>query len=162
MFQELRESQALAYSVYSTFTTPRKINDSHFQLSYIGTQADKLEEALMGMMNLLKEMPKSEGNLNAAKEGIVQKIRTERITKSAIMNYIERAKKMGLSSDSRKNIFENIENFSMGDVENFHNEKISNQNYTYLVLADKKSINFELLSKYGKVEFLTLEKVFGY
>lgn len=162
MFQELRESQALAYSVYSTFTTPRKINDSHFQLSYIGTQADKLEEAMMGMMNLLKEMPKSEGNLNAAKEGIVQKIRTERITKSAIMNYIERAKKMGLSSDSRKNIFENIENFSMDDVENFHNEKISNQNYTYLVLADKKSINFELLSKYGKVEFLTLEKVFGY
>ena len=35
------------------------------------------------------------------------------------MNYIERAKKMGLSSDSRKNIFENIENFSMDDVEKF-------------------------------------------
>ena len=33
MFQELRESQALAYSVYSTFTTPRKINDTHYQLS---------------------------------------------------------------------------------------------------------------------------------
>ena len=39
------------------------------------------------------------------------------------MNYIERAKKMGLSSDSRKNIYENIENFSMDDVKIFTMKK---------------------------------------
>ena len=49
VFQEIRESQALAYSVYSTYTIPKDTNTSHYSMSYIGTQADKLSEAMEGM-----------------------------------------------------------------------------------------------------------------
>ena len=53
VFQEIRESKALAYSVYSTYTLPKDTNDSHYLMSYIGTQVDKLEEAILLQSELL-------------------------------------------------------------------------------------------------------------
>ena len=52
VFQEMRESKALAYSVYSTYTMPRDTNSSHYVMSYIGTQADKLSESISDMLNI--------------------------------------------------------------------------------------------------------------
>ena len=46
VFQELREAKALAYSVFSVYKTPKQINEHNYIVSYIGTQADKLPEAL--------------------------------------------------------------------------------------------------------------------
>ena len=54
-----------------------------------------------GMMNLLKSMPQSESNMEAAKEGVIQKIRTERITKSKVLSQYESAQKKGIDFDSR-------------------------------------------------------------
>ena len=92
VFQEMRESKALAYSVYSTYTIPRDTNSSHYLMSYIGTQADKLSEALAGISELLDFMPEAESNMNNAKEAIEQKIRTERLTKSRVLSEYEKQK----------------------------------------------------------------------
>ena len=59
-------------------------------MSYIGTQADKLSEAMVGMTELLDVMPEAETNMNNAKEAIEQKIRTERLTKSKILSEYEK------------------------------------------------------------------------
>ena len=74
VFQDMRESKALAYSVYSTYTIPRETSKSHYLFSYIGTQADKLGEAMTGMNDLLINMPEAESNMNNAKESIEQKL----------------------------------------------------------------------------------------
>ena len=94
VFQDLRESKALAYSVYSTYTIPKKLEDSHYQFSYIGTQADKLAEAMDGMLGLLTQMPEANSNFENAKEAVLQKIRTERITKTKVLDYFEAAQKI--------------------------------------------------------------------
>jgi hypothetical protein len=56
VFQTMRESKALAYSVYATFTRPSKKEDAHYVFAYIGTQADKLHEAMDGFFDLLTVM----------------------------------------------------------------------------------------------------------
>ena len=73
VFQEMRESKALAYSVYSTYTIPRDTNSSHYLMSYIGTQADKLSEALAGISELLISCPEAESNMNNAKKQLNKK-----------------------------------------------------------------------------------------
>ena len=162
IFQELRESKALAYSVYSTYTIPRKKNQSHYQFSYIGTQVDKLKEAMGGLMGLLDKMPESEGNMNAARDGVIEKIRTERITKTNILNEYEKAKKIGIDYDIRKKIFNSIEEFTMQDLSNFHNNHISNNHYVYMVLGDKDLLDIDVLEQYGEITYLSLEDIFGY
>jgi predicted Zn-dependent peptidase len=81
VFQELRESKALAYTTFSSFTTPQRKERSHYNIAYIGTQADKLPEAIAGLKELLVNMPASELTYNSAKDNLLQKLRTERVTK---------------------------------------------------------------------------------
>ncbi|MGC6429267.1 MAG: M16 family metallopeptidase [Flavobacteriales bacterium] len=162
VFQTLRESKALAYSVYSAYSTPREKDKSHFVTAYIGAQSDKLEEAMFGMNELLDEVPQLPSNLENAKEAVIQKIRTERITKDNILFNYESAKKLGYNYDMRKDIFENINSYSMDDISNFHNQYMSGNDYTILVLGNKDELDLDALKKHGPVKFLTLEDIFGY
>ena len=162
VFQEMRESKALAYSVYSAYRIPSKKEDSHYAMSYIGTQADKLSEAIKGMSNLLDTMPESESNLNNAKDAIVQKIRTERITKTNILDQYEKSKQMGIDYDPRKDLFEKVNDFSMNNIIEFHNEYMAKNNRVLLVLGSKDEIDLNILRKYGEIKQLSLEQVFGY
>ncbi len=162
VFQDMRESKALAYSVYSTYTIPRDTSKSHYLFSYIGTQADKLEEAMIGMNELLANMPEAESNMKNAKESIVQKIRTERFTKSMVIDEYLRAKKLGLDYDIRKDLFDVVENFDMSNLKDFHDSYIAKGDRVIIVLGKKDELDLNVLANYGKVEYLTLEDVFGY
>jgi len=162
VFQDLRESKALAYSVYSTYTIPKKQEDSHYQFSYIGTQADKLGEAMEGMLGLLTQMPEANSNFENAKEAVLQKIRPERITKTKILDYFEAAQKINIDYDQRKDLFNNVSSFSMDDLRKFHNSHINNENFTYMVLGNVEDLDMEILQRYGNVQVLNLEDIFGY
>ncbi|MBK8368393.1 MAG: insulinase family protein [Bacteroidetes bacterium] len=67
VFQDLRESKALAYSCYSVYRKSADPKLPYYNFSYIGSQADKLPEAMAGMMNLLNNVPKSDVSFGAAK-----------------------------------------------------------------------------------------------
>jgi predicted Zn-dependent peptidase len=162
VFQEMRESKALAYSVFSTYTIPSKNDETHYLMSYIGTQADKLGDALVGMNELLDVMPEAEANMNNAKEGIEQKIRTERLTKSRVLSEYEKAQKMGVNHDVRKDVYEGIQNFDMNSLREFHNSHIASGTRVVMVLGSKEDLDLEALKQYGEIKHLTLEDVFGY
>ena len=162
VFQDMRESKALAYSVYSTYTIPRDTSKSHYLFSYIGTQADKLGEAMTGMNDLLINMPEAESNMNNAKESIEQKIRTERFTKSRIIDEYLRAKKLGINYDIRKDLYDVVETFDMNTLKGFHDAYIAQGTRVIIVLGKKEDIDLDILANYGEVEHLTLEDVFGY
>ena len=162
VFQEMRESKALAYSVYSTYTIPSDKDDSHYLMSYIGTQADKLADAMLGMTELLDVMPEAEANMNNAKEGIEQKIRTERLTKSRVLSEYENAQKLGVDYDLRKDVYKGVENFDMSSLRDFHNSHISSGTRVVMVLGAKDDLDLEVLKQYGEIKHLTLKDVFGY
>ena len=162
VFQDMREARALAYSVYSTYRIPSKKEDYHYSMSYIGTQSDKLEEAIDGMNGLLNVMPEAESNMKNAKKAILQKIRTERLTKSQVLNQYESAMRMGLDYDIRKDLFNQVENFNMDTLKDFHDTYISNETRVVMVLGSKNNLDLNVLEKYGTIKHLTLEDVFGY
>ena len=162
VFQEMRESKALAYAVNSRYRVASKKTDYNYIASYIGTQADKLPEAMAGMMNLINNMPQSENNFISAKESIIQGIRTERITKAGILFNYENAKKLGLEEDIRKNIFNQVPTMKFSDIKLFEENHLKNKQYTVLVIGKKESLDLKALEKYGKITFLTLEDIFGY
>ena len=162
VFQEMRESKALAYSVYSTYTIPSKLDDAHYLMSYVGTQSDKLIVAMDGMLELLSIMPVAETNMENAREGIVQKIRTERLTKSQVLSEFEKANKMGIDYDIRKDLYSQVQDFTMNDLQNFHQSHINTENKVIMILGSKDELDLESIKKYGEIKFLSLEEVFGY
>ena len=162
VFQELRESKALAYSATSRYANADKVGRSNYQLSYIGTQADKLPEAMAGMETLLNDMPMAEANLNVARQSIRNSIATERITKSDVLFAYERAKRLGLDYDLRRDVYEQTANMSLADLKKFQEARVKGRPQTVLVIGSKDRLNFKELAKYGQVQQLSLKEIFGY
>jgi predicted Zn-dependent peptidase len=162
IFQELREAKALAYSTYASFTTPKKKDLSHYVIGYIGTQSDKLPEAMDGLVNIINNMPQADITFSAAKNNLIQNMQTSRVTKSGVLfNYLA-AQKMGLDYDIRRDIYQGAQSFTMQDVVKFFETNVKGRNYNILVLGDKIKLDMSYLQKYGNVEEVTLEKIFGY
>jgi predicted Zn-dependent peptidase len=162
VFQEIRESKALAYSVSSSYRNATKKSDNNYVYSYIGTQADKLPEAMAGMMNLFENMPESETAFKTSKEAIIQSIRSERITKTAILFSYENAKRLGLDYDIRKDVYTKVPTMTFEEVKNFEQSHLKGKKYSVLTLGKKDALDLKTLEKYGPVTFLTLEDIFGY
>ena len=73
VFQEIRESKALAYSARSYFSTPRKLDQAHYVSAYLGTQVDKLGEATTAILELMNNMPEVSGQFEDAKVAALKK-----------------------------------------------------------------------------------------
>ena len=69
---------------------------------------------------------------------------------------------MGVDYDLRKDVYAKVPNMTFNDVKAFHAKYIKDKKHTYLVLGDKKEIDFKVLKKYGKVKYLKMEDIFGY
>jgi predicted Zn-dependent peptidase len=162
VFQELRESKALAYSVSSYYRMPNRADKPCYMFAYIGSQADKLPEAMGGMTDLLNTMPESDVLFQAAKQSVLQSLRSERITKAQILFSYENSRRLGLDYDIRKDIFSRVPTMTIADVRAFQQQYVKNKTWTVLVVGKKSLLDMPTLEKYGNVKFLTKKDIFGY
>ena len=162
VFQTIRESKALAYSTFALVQSPAKKEDNYTFMGYVGSQADKMNEAIVSMNELLADLPKTEQNFVNAIKGQKKDIETQRITKDGIIfNYLS-AKKRGLTEDIRKSVYGDLDKLTIADLATYHQEKFKNQPFTYTVIASEKRISMDDLKKYGEVKKLNVDDLFGY
>lgn len=162
IFQTMRESKALAYSVYARYGTPRRPDQSHYITAYIGTQADKVPEAMAGFFELLNTMPRSDKALHSAKDGIINRIKPERITRADVIFRYLSARRMGLDHDTRRDLYHQVPELTFDDINAFFEDYITGQSYNIMIVGDIEQIDQEGLRQYGEISQLTLEEIFGY
>lgn len=162
VFQELREARGLAYSAFSAFATPSRMDESFYNYAYIGTQADKLISATDGMIGLMNNMVRADKQFDMAKESVLKQIDSERIIKANIFwTYMGNLDK-GIDYDIRKDVYDYIGKASMDDFAQFFDANIKGKNYTFLVVGNKQALDMNVLKKLGTVKELTLEEIFNY
>ncbi len=162
VFQEIREKRALAYSAYSYFTGGRKADGYYANYASIGTQNDKMVDAFDAFNDLFNNIPNSSVAFDLAKEGLIAKLETSRITKAGIYRYYLSQNKLGINYDNRKDLYNALPEYTMNSITAFNQKYIKNQPKTYLVVAREGETNFDALKKYGEIQKLTLEDIFGY
>jgi predicted Zn-dependent peptidase len=162
VFQTIRESKALAYSTFAFYAKPDKKEDPFYTLAYVGCQADKFNESVVAMNELLNELPNVEENIKFARAGIKKDIETERITQDGIIfNYLT-AQQKGLNSDIRKTTYAAVDKIGYNELKKFHSDYLANKPYTYCVVASDKKLSEDAMKKYGELKRLNLEEIFGY
>ena len=162
VFQEIREAQGLAYSVFSSYQTPSKASKDDILFAYVGTQADKQSEAMAAMQDLLNNMPESEVAFDIAKKAILTKIESERVTKSSVLWNYENAKELNLDYDIRKDVYDQVKDMTFDDLKKFQETYVKDQSYVTVLIGNRDKINFNDLKNYGDVTELSLEEIFGY
>jgi predicted Zn-dependent peptidase len=162
VFQTIRESKALAYSTFAFYSKPSRKEDPFSVVAYVGCQADKMNEAVKGMNELLNTLPQSDKAFATAKTSIKNDIETQRITKDGILFSYLAAQRKGVNYDIRKNQYQAINKMNFADIQKFHQQELANKPYTYCVVASEKKVADEDLKKMGEVKKLSLEEIFGY
>src|SRR5690606_11727824 len=117
IFQEIRESKSLAYSAYTFYANASKADEYNYIYAYIGTQANKLPEAVDAMMDLLTEMPKAENQFLNSRNAALKQMATRRYTKSSIFFYWLSLQDRGIDYDINKDIYTQTQNIKIGRSE---------------------------------------------
>lgn len=162
VFQELRESKALAYSASGGYRMAAEKGKHNYVNGFIGCQADKMPEALQSMLDILENMPVSESAFNMSRESIINNIRSERTTKSSVLFAYLRAKKLGLNEDLKKVVFEQTPTMTLDSLKAFQDQFIKGKKYTLVMVGKREKINFPALEKFGKIRELKVDDLFGF
>jgi hypothetical protein len=162
VFQTIRESKALAYSTFAFYASPDKKEDPYYTIAYVGSQSDKFNEAVIGMNELLNELPEVQSNITNARAGIKKDIETQRIVQDGIIfNYLD-AQQKGLAEDIRRKKYAAVDKIGFSELKDFHTNNIKAKPYTYVIVASEKKVSVDDMKKYGEVKKLSLEEIFGY
>jgi predicted Zn-dependent peptidase len=168
VFQEIRESKALAYSAFAFYNSPEKKDKAHYFTTYIGTQSDKLQTAIRAMDSIVQQMPIDRSLIHQASQSILKKMQSERLN-GADIYWDKRANlKRGFDRNTRKDVYERYELLSkdaakaVEAAEQFQQQNVRGQAKYYLVLGDKNQIDIDFLQSLGVYEELTLKELFGY
>ena len=162
VFQEMREARGLAYSSSARLYMPSFKDDSYMYYAFIATQNDKMKTAIEAFDEIINDMPESENAFNIAKEALVSRIRTERISGRGVINSYINDRELGITEPRSKQIFEVAQTLTFDDVKATQQKWVKDRTYAYGILGDLKDLDTAYLQSLGPVQVLTLEEIFGY
>lgn len=162
VFQEMRESRALAYSAGAYLVDPSFKGDTYAFRATIASQNDKLQKAVEGFDEIIEILPQAPENLDIAKASILGKLRTQRTTGASVLYSYLTAQELGLTEPREKQIFEKVGNLTMDDLLATHAKWIKGRPYVYAILGDPSDLDMDYLRTLGPVQQVTLEEIFGY
>ena len=162
IFQEIRESKSLAYSAYVSYATNTELNRPDYITTYIGTQANKLPQAVSAMDELMADLPQVPTQFENAKNAALKQIAAGRINRTNIFFNQLKLKKLGIDYDIRKIIYDEIENLTLNDITDFYSTAMKPLKYNTAIMGKKENLDMVALQKLGVFQEVSLEEIFGY
>jgi predicted Zn-dependent peptidase len=161
-FQEIREARGLAYTAYSSISVPEFPEQRHILSSYLGTQADKLPDALAEMDRLFLSAPAKDRLFEEARTALLKSQASERFTDSDIFWSWWEARELGLNPGFRKQVYRDLEAYTPADMERFFTESVIPVKSNVLVLGNRDDLDMKTLEKRGEFRELSPEELFNY
>ncbi|MDR6516597.1 M16 family metallopeptidase [Chryseobacterium camelliae] len=162
VFQEIRESKSLAYSAYVSYAANAELGHHDYITTYIGTQPDKLQVAVDTMDELMSELPEVPIQFENARNAALKQIASARITRTNIFFNTLRLKKLGISHDFRKDIYEQIQNLKFEDLRAFYDAAVKPIRFNTAIIGKRENLNREAVDQMGTFTEVSLKDIFGH
>lgn len=162
VFQEIRESKSLAYSAYVSYAANGELNKPDYVTTYIGTQANKLPQAVNAMDELMANLPQIPAQFDNAKYSALKQIASARINRTNIFFNQLNLKKLGVDYDLRKDIYAEIGKLTLAELTNFYNTEVKPLKYNTAIIGKKENLDMDSINKMGAFQEVSLEEIFGY
>ena len=162
LFQEIREFRAMAYSSSGYDIVPNRARHSDHPsgfLGYLGTQGDKAMQALAVLDSLMNNMPVNEQNVAAAKQEILNDINNNYPSFRQRANYVSSWRMNGYKEDPRASQSRLLPTLTTEDMTSFYRNNIQQKPRIYYIIGNKKQLDLQQLSKYGRLVMLKKEDI---
>ena len=147
IMNEIRVKRSMAYSAYGVNATPELPGKDCYFIGYVGTQSDKVNDAISVYMDILTDMPKDSTQLVALKAALKQAAQTAKPSmrsKAATYEYWQR---LGYNDDPSKVNAAAIDALTFNDIEKFYEENIKGKPVTIILMGDPKKIDVKAIEK---------------
>jgi predicted Zn-dependent peptidase len=161
VFQEIRESRALAYDAGTVYRDAAWKDDSNVFMGILGTQADKTLDALEVLMRIVKEMPAAQARMDNAKRSIDETYRATRIPFRTIPSTVVSWWRQGLEGDPRPWNWEQAKKMTLVDLSAFA-ARWKTAPYTITIVGDKSRFDMAKLAQFGEVVEMTPDQLFAW
>ena len=162
VFQELRESRALAYAVGAVYSNGGRKGEQNIMNGGIGCQADKTPEALEAFLELFDRLPASPERFVETRASLLSRYRTGKTGFYAIIDSVRSWERLDVPIDPRRERFANIQKLGLDDVLKFDREHLQGRPKLISIVGDKTKIDLEKIKKDGTVTELELKDIFAY
>jgi len=163
VFQELRESRALAYSAGAYYDgIPDRKGHPETSYTYIISQNDKMMDCIRTFNQILDSIPQSESAFEIAKQSLTKQLACTRTTRSGVLNAWLAAQERGIDYDINERIYNALPDITLNDVVRFANERMARKPRRIAILGNEKELDMAALQQVGPVRRVTLIDIFGY
>jgi len=162
VMNEIRVKRSLAYSAYGNWSTPILPGKKSYFIGYVGTQSDKVADAVNVYMDLLNDMPNDSAKMNAVRAALKQAQQTAKPSMRNKAYTFEYWTRLGYTDDPARVNADKVDNLTYEDIESFYKENIQGKPVTIILMGDPKKIDLKSLQeKLGcKVKKLSSSKLF--
>lgn len=163
VMNEIREKRSMAYTAYGYFARPPKQGQLTEFIGYVGTQSDKVVDAIDVYVSLLDSMPQYPETIENVRTILRQSVLSNKPTfryKSQRMTDLMR---LGYKVDPAMLQVRDIQRLTFEDIQSFYQSRIQGKPMTILIMGDPKLIDQkQLKAKYGKITKLSKSRLFSY
>lgn len=161
VFQEIRESKALAYSTYSIYGSPRRKNESHYLQAYVGTQPDKIADALPALFRIMNDMPIDRAQIERSRLSVIKQIASSRTLPKRVYWDAQLFRERGFDRDLDEDIFRKLSASQPDDLIRFQEDFVKGRHFNIMVLGSKERMDMDYLRSFGEVRELSMKEIFG-
>ena len=163
VLNEIRTKRSMAYTAYGVNQTPSLAGKNTNFIGYVGTQSDKVVDAINVYMDLLTTMPADTTRIEAIRAALKQAAQTAKPSMRGKASTFEAWKRLGYNDDPAKVNAEKIDNLTYEQIETFYKENIQGKPITIILMGDPKKIDLKAIqTKMGcKVTKLSPARLFN-
>ena len=161
VLDEIRTKRSMAYTA-SGIIRPASLPDynSHF-IGYIGTQSDKVPEAVQTFMNLVNDMPQYPERVNTIKTALKQYAQIQKPSFRNLAIAYEQWQLFGYKDDPAKENMSKVEELTFEQIYDYYKQHVQGQPVSIIIMGDPKHINKKTLAGYGKFNTVSKTKLFA-
>ena len=161
VFQELRESRALAYNAWAAYVTPGRKDETEYYQEHIISQTDKLADCIRVFKQITDTLPESPSLFATAQQSLLKTIAASRTTRMGILGSYLSARYLGIDYDVNRLLYEKIPTLTLLDLVHFEQQYIKGKPLRYLILGKEDELKeSDALSGFGTVRHLSLDDIF--
>lgn len=160
VLDEIRTKRSMAYTAYGSMSAPALPGRNAMFMGYIGTQSDKVADAVKTFINLVDSMPEYPERINSIRTILQQEAQINKPSFRDKTFAYEHWKRFGYTDDPARVNQQKLNELTFQQILDYYHQYVQGKPVTIIIMGDPKFVNKKSLSGYGKFNTMSKSRLF--
>ncbi len=161
VLDEIRTKRSMAYSTYGMMSSAPLAGKPTSFVGYIGTQSDKVVEAVETFIHLADSMPMHPERIAAIRTMIKEEMQGSQPSMRAKSLTYEAWQQLGYKNDPMRVHEQDMNGLTFEQIAEYYKNHIQSKPMAIMIVGDPKQIDKKALNKIAKVKTVSLNTLFA-